>query len=187
MWRTNVINVKVQNTGASADSWTAFGFNAGTTSPSQGAAVTVTSSPSSMGFALRESQQQPYITKRARIKVTNTDQFNNPITITGQVMGELKSYQLELWNYAGPSRGIGQIIDIPLPEFVIDGSISLSGTIEANTTMNIVIEYDYLKRPGYSSPRKTSMLIGVAGRASVSEPERQAILNAMRPNNRVPS
>lgn len=181
----NVINIKVVNSGASADAWTAFGFNAGTTSPSSGAAVTVNASPQSMGFAGRESQQQPYVTRKMKIKVTDTEQFNYPITITGQVMGELKSVQIEPLNYAGPSRGIANIIEIPLPEFVINGSISLSGTIDPGVTMNIVIEYDYVKRPGYPSQRKVSMLIGSPSCQCLTEKERNAVLEAIRPNNRL--
>lgn len=186
MFRSNVINIKVTNAAASASSWTAFGFNAGTTSPSGGGATTtVTASPNSMDFINRENQQQPYVTKRIKIKVSDTDQFNNSITITGQVGSEIKTVQIEPMNYANPQRGISDLIMVDLPPFVIDGSISIGGTIDGNSSMNIIIEYDYVKRPGYTTSKK-SLLSGDTSQAMIAyttvqpniilEKNRQAII-----------
>lgn len=184
----NVINITVRNTGAVAGSWTAFGYNAGTTSPEGGAVITVNSSPNSMGFASRESQQNPYVTKKIRVKVTGTDQFNNDVTITGQVMSEVKTVTISPIDFESPTRGLSDIIDLALPPFVINGGLSIGGTIDAGTTMNIVIEYEYLikKKSNFveeSLPYQIQSLIASVQPADV--PASRKALSNMRPNNRI--
>lgn len=187
----NVINIRVANVAASADTWTAFGFNAGTTTPSGGGATTtVTASPRSMDYINRENQQQPYVTKRIKIKVSDVTLFNNSITITGQVGSETKTVTIEPMNYADPQRGISDLIVIDLPPFVLDGSMSIGGTIDGNTNMNIIIEYDYVKRPGYTTSKRsllsgdtadTMIAYAVPGQLPpLSEEERQNAVKRLR-------
>lgn len=148
------INISINNTGPSADTWTAFGYNAGTTTPSSGVTTTVDSNPVSMAYANRESQQNPYVTKRIKVKVSNLNDFDNSIVIRGTRGSSVDQVEIALADYAGPNRGIGNLIEIPLPGFVIDGSISVGGTIAGNANMNVVIEYEHL----FDQKKKTSNL-----------------------------
>ena len=150
---SDVINIKVVNTGGTAGSWTGFSFNRGGASPQGGASITVNSSPNSMEFASRESQQRPYVAKKIKIKVTDVTQFGNAVTITGTVGSRVETVNIEPLDYYNPNTGIDGLIEIDLPDFVIDGSFGVSGTINPGVTMNIVIDYDYLKTPSY--PGKT--------------------------------
>lgn len=157
---SDVINIKVENAGASAGSWTAFSYNRGGASPSGGAAITVNASPQSMDFAARESQQHPYITKTIKIKVTDVEQFGNNITITGTVGTRQEQVTIDPLNYYSPASGIDGLIELTLPPFVIDGSFGISGTINPNTTMNIVIDHDNVSTPGYPKGTTISKIVG---------------------------
>ena len=140
----NVINIKIANSSGDAKTYSVFGYNNQGDSYAPGSPPIITATPRSMGFAARESSTNPYVARRLRLRCSNTNQWDNGIIFQGIRGSSLTQWQAQPLDNQPPSNRISTVIDMAIPPFVIGPSLGITGTIEGNTTLYMIIEYNHL-------------------------------------------
>lgn len=143
----SVLTIKISNTNSQQKPWNVFGFNEGF---SNQPGVLVSISQSSLDMATRESATVPFIIDKMKIKSNDGNNLDNGIIMHYKdSTGRLFEAQFTPSEYLEPSYYVQNMVVIPNPNIEIAGNIALQGTINANSSITILI--DITKKKLFSS------------------------------------
>lgn len=138
MFKDDILTITIVNNTKTAMPWNAFGYNQGLQNSS---GVSVIVAESSLQQANRQSAQTFFDVKQIKIRTNNDEQLNNPITFAhSDATGKNMSVVIVPGDYVDIMSSIPRFIVINDPGIIITGKDSFSGTINANSRMEVIIK-----------------------------------------------
>ncbi len=134
----NHLTIKIANSTGTPLNWVAFGYNEGLKNPP---GVSVEVSQSSLDQTTRSSANNGFVITEIKVNTSSNDQMDNNISIRNSEMtGSGSDQSFTPSAYSEPSDKSKNFIKIENPGIKINGKSSLGGTINANTTMLLMLE-----------------------------------------------
>lgn len=153
MFKDDILTITIVNNTKSAMPWNAFGYNQGLQNDP---GVSVAVAESSLQQANRQSAQTFFDVKQIKVRTNNDQQLSNPITFThSDATGQKMQVPIIPADYVDVMNSIPRFVVIPDPGIVITGKDSFSGTINANSRMEVIIK---LKKASKKSNFITSLI-----------------------------
>ena len=138
MFKNDTLTITIVNNTKQALPWAAFGYNQGLQS---GTGVSVNVAESSLMQANRQSAQSLYDVKEIKIRTNNNEQLSNPITIQhSDATGKLVQMVFNPIDYVDVINSIPHFVVIRNPELTITGKDGITGVINANSKMDVIIK-----------------------------------------------
>lgn len=135
--------VKIQNATNATASFVVFGYNENGDGAAAGsdAGINITIAQSSHAQVKRDTASNPVVLVMAKYSTTDAANFNNDITYRRKdSTGALNTIPVTPLNYQEPQNNISTLLVIPdFNGVLIDGPASFTGSINASTTITLVL------------------------------------------------
>jgi hypothetical protein len=138
MFKNDTLTITIVNNTKTALPWAAFGYNQGLQS---GPGVSVNVAESSLMQATRQSAQAYFDVKEIKIRTNNNEQLSNPITLQhSDATGKYVQVSFNPVDYVDVINSIPNFVVIRDPELTITGKDGITGVINANSRMDVIIK-----------------------------------------------
>lgn len=141
----DTMTLEVSNRNAYPETYSVFGTNFKGAQPF---GVSAQVPESSLDQATRESAFRGFMIKSLKMRVSDPNQFNEPVIITVQSMtGKKVVYQLQPMNYLSPTQAQPNFISIPDINIPVWSDVNISGTIGGNTDISFIMKLKKVDGP----------------------------------------